>query len=196
MVGVNSSQSQLTRALKPEIVMYQGTIESINRLQEARLRSITRHNDRLKLIDGPATKIDGLYWIYTTHSDADLLAAAPSPKASAVNFGAMVNRHAFLSHVCRHSVGGYRLVYNGIGGLGPKGHGGLRERILSEFRGAKGTGSLAITDSSLDKLDNWRYSYVLWSEIELPQPQTYRGFAETLELLWRVHYGWPVLCAK
>jgi hypothetical protein len=152
--------------------------------------------NRLSLDDGPATKQCGLYWIYTTYSNCDFLAATPSTKRGSINFKNLALRHTDLSNVCTNKVGKHRLVYNGIGGTGKKGHGGLRERILEEFRGGEGTGSLAIRGSSLSNLDNWRYSYVLWSEIEFQNPHEYDSFSEIIERLWRIHFGWPILCTK
>lgn len=168
----------------------------MNALQESRLRSVGRENNRLQLVEGPPTRTDGLYWIYTRHTDEELLGSTPSPKRASVNFQHLAKRHASLGNTCRRNVGDFRVVYNGIGGLGPKGHGGLRERILGEFRGGEGTGSLAITGSSLGELQNWKYSYVLWSEIEFLESHDYSSFAESIERLWRIHYGWPLLCFK
>lgn len=176
--------------------MYKSIIEKLHTLQEERLRTVGLQNQRLSLSDGPPTREDGLYWIYTTYSDEELLTATASTKKNSVNFSSLVAHHAELAHLCNQTVGAFRVVYNGIGGLGPKGHGGLRERILGEFRGGHGTGSLAIKDSSLSDLDKWRYSYVLWAEIEFPHSYEYASFSETIERLWRIHYGWPILCTK
>lgn len=176
--------------------MYKDVIEAMNTLQESRLRSVTLKGTRLDLVDGPPTKQDGLYWIYTQHTNAEFLVSTPSTKRASVDFRRLVARHASLQNICTRSADGFRLVYNGIGGLGPKGHGGLRERILGEFRGGNGTGSLAIRGSSLSELQYWRYSYILWSEINFPGPHTYSGFSESIERLWRIHYGWPLLCHK
>lgn len=165
-------------------------------MQESRLCSVSQRNGRLNLSNGPETKQSGLYWIYTTYTDNELLASTPSSKRNSVDFKNIITRHSQLVHVCNRQVQEFRLVYNGIGGLGPKGHGGLRERILGEFRGGNGTGSLAINGSSLNDLQKWRFSYVLWSEIQFDKPHDYSKFAEGLERLWRIHYGWPSLCTK
>lgn len=176
--------------------VYKHVIEALNSLQEGRLNSVTVVNDRLKLSNGPPTKENGLYWIYTTYTDDELLASSPSQKRSSVAFASVLAQHSQLSYVCNRQVNGFRLVYNGIGGLGPKGHGGLRERILGEFRGGEGTGSLAINDSSINDLTKWKISHVLWSEINFDQAREYSKFAEIIERLWRIHYGWPVLCTR
>lgn len=176
--------------------MYKDVIETLNSLQESRLTFLTLQNSRLNLCNGPPTKESGLYWIYTTYKDNELLASTPSGKRNAIDFKNVVTQHTHLAHVCDCEVNGFRLVYNGIGGLGPKGHGGLRERILGEFRGGEGTGSLAINCSSINDLSKWRVSYVLWSEISFEHSHEYSKFAEMIERLWRIHFGWPVLCTK
>lgn len=176
--------------------MYRNAIEQLNALQESRLQMLTRPRMALEYANGPATKTNGLYWIYTDYTDDDLLAATPSPKRKSIVYADMLARHEGLGHICKHEVDGFRLIYNGMGGVGRAGHGGLRERILGEFRGGQGTGSLAICGSSLSDLTRWRVSYVLWEEITLPVPWTFREFGEGLERLWRLHYGWPVICTR
>ncbi len=165
-------------------------------MQESRLSSVGQVNGRLKMLDGPKTKQSGLYWIYTTYTDNELFTSTPSPKRKSVDFRNTITRHAHRAHVCNREVQGFRLVYNGIGGLGAKGSGGLRERILDEFRGGEGMGSLAVKGSSLNDLQKWRFSYVLWPEIRFEKPHEYAQFAEDIERLWRIHFGWPVLCTK
>jgi len=142
------------------------------------------------------TMQDGLYWIYTSYTNSELLNSRPSQKPGSIDFADRVATHRDLQHICTRTVDGFNLVYNGIGGVGPKGSGGLRERILQEYRGGDGTGSLAINDSSLCDLEKWRVSYVLWSEIEFNTPQRYQDFGKTVERLWRLHFGWPILCNK
>lgn len=104
--------------------MYKNVIEKLHTIQEERLRSVHFQNQRLLLSNGPPTKTDGLYWIYTNYSDAELLAAKASTQKKSVNFSPLVVLHVGLAHLCEQTVGEFRVVYNGIGGLGPKGHGG------------------------------------------------------------------------
>jgi len=176
--------------------VYKGIVEKVNSLQQTRLEPIAFVNNRLRYAGGPGTRCDGLYWIYTSYTEEDILTSRPSAKAGSIDLSAMVRRHSALSNICKVSIEGFRLVYNGIGGIGPKGHGGLRERILGEYRGGDGTGSLAINDSSLNDLARWRVSYVLWNEVGFASPHEYQAFSETIERLWRIHYGWPILCNR
>lgn len=175
---------------------YKDIVEKVHSLQASRLRSVNVKGTRVCLENGPATKQCGLYWIYTNFSTSELSSSTPSPKEGSVIISDLVKRHADLSKACIEEIDNFRIVYSGIGGVGKKGHGGLRERILSEFGGGEGTGSLAIKGSSLNNFDKWRYSYVLWSEIEFKIPHAYPDFAECIELQWRIHYGWPICCSK
>ena len=176
--------------------MYHSEIERIDTLQRTRLHVVGWRKGRLHFPTGPSTKADGLYWIYTDHTDQDFLDSSPSVKERSINFASMTRRHARLRNICRESVDRFRLVYNGVGGLGNGGYGGLRERILEEYRGGRGTGSLAITGSSLNDLTRWRVSFVLWSEMIFEEPHDYMGHSASIEQLWRLHYGWPLLCKK
>lgn len=175
---------------------YKYIVEKVHTLQAARLSSVNLKGNRVHLENGPATKQCGLYWIYTSYSNSELSSSTRSPKRGSVNIADSTKRHADLSKACIEEIDKYRIVYSGIGGVGKGGHGGLRERILGEFGGGEGTGSLAIKGSSLNNFDRWRYSYVLWSEIEYQRPHAYLDFAECIELQWRIHYGWPILCSK
>lgn len=183
--------------IKRLTTVHREAIEATHQLQLTRLREISlSEKGRLNFENGPNTKSNGLYWIYSSYTDEELSESKPCEKAGSIDFSAMITRHHALNNVCKIEADGFRLVYNGIGGVGPKGHGGLRERILEEFRGGNGTGSLAICGSSLNDLVRWRVSHVLWSEIPFATSQEYRLFSEGFERLWRIHYGWPVLCTK
>lgn len=176
--------------------MYCQTLEAVNKLQESRLRTIACKGGRLVLDDGPPTKTDGLYWLYTSYTEADMRACRPSAKRKSAAINRIASERQGLNMICAREVHGFRVVYNGIGGLGPRGHGGLRERILQEFRGGEGTGSLAIFDSSLNDPARWRYSYVLWTEISHTESVLYPAQGEGMETMWRLHFGWPILCTK
>jgi len=96
--------------------------------------------------------------------------------------------------------GAFKLVYNGIGGTGTGGSGGLRERILGQFSGGDGTGSLAMRKSSLNDLTKWRYSWVSFADAinhdaDSKEPYS-KERAEAIEVTWRLEYGWPILCRR
>ncbi len=176
--------------------MYQSLIHKTNELQRERLSCVSIEKGKLSYKDGPATKEDGMYWIYTDHCTDDLIKSNKCSKKGSISFKDMVTKNTDIKELCKEKVDDFSLVYSGIGGVGLKGHGGLRERILEEYRGGSGTGSLAINGSSLSDLSRWRVSYVLWSEMSFPKEYEYRPFSTAIEGLWRLHYGWPLLCSK
>lgn len=177
--------------------MLEKLILEIDAAQKNRLTDVTISKNRLSFKDGPPTKSNGLYWIYTDHTDLELLQSTSSSQRGALNFSSLVERNRSGNHCCKEAVDGYRIVYSGIGGVGQKNEGGLRERILQEFRGGEGTGSLAIAKSSVLDFSRWKVSFVLWDEIDaLRERYSYYPFATAVEGLWRLHFGWPMLCSK
>jgi len=178
--------------------MFLATLENLNRIQEARLSAIQLAGElkRLSWKQGPPTRQCGLYWVYTSHSEEELRAALPAPNRGAVPVAVLAQHRNSLANICKREVDGFRLVYNGIGGLGKKGTGGLRERVLQECKGGEGTGTLGICNTSLSDLSRWRFSYVLWRELNHLEPLSYPEDARNIETMWRLHYGWPILCAR
>ncbi len=177
----------------------QSIISQIDRLRSQRFLTVSSKNHKTSLQDQPVAKCYGLYWLYASYTFAEIANASKAPTKGAVDIPELAQNRQDLAHVCRVNVDGFTLVYNGIGGVGPKGTGGLRERILQEFSGGEGTGSLAISKSSLSDLSKWRYSYVTLSHPNVSSADfdwLYEQWAEKLEMAWRLEYGWPILCAK
>ncbi len=172
----------------------------IDRLRATRLLEITVDtNGRLKLWQPPHTKCCGLYWLYTSYSLDQIASATRAPMHGAVDIAALVKNRRGLANIHRQPIGRFKLVYNGVGGIGVKGHGGLRERIHQEFNGGSGTGSLAILYTSLSDLTKWRYSYVSLGHSDCESQdftEPYDAHGESLEVAWRLHYGWPLLCKR
>lgn len=174
--------------------MYKRIIEEINELQEKRLKPIKLQNKRLLLDKVIPTNDSGFYWIYTSYSIKEINNCSPCSKPKSVIISEIATQHYQLNNVCKIEIDGFLLVYNGIGGKIK--NGGLRERVLQEFRGGNGTGSLSIKNCSINDLLKWRISYVLWSEINSLSNFDYNKDAEKIERLWRIHYGWPILCNR
>ncbi|WP_045414688.1 hypothetical protein, partial [Vibrio owensii] len=165
--------------------MFDSLVDEINDIQRNRLSEVLLENGKLRYQNGPDTRQNGLYWIYTNYSVEEILDSEPCSKKGSINFADIATENMGLTQLCGMEVDGFRLVYSGIGGIGKKGFGGLRERILEEYRGGSGTGSLAIRDSSLSDLSRWRVSYVLWSEIHFSKQFDYLPFSTAMEGLWR-----------
>ncbi|WP_058308600.1 hypothetical protein [Gracilibacillus massiliensis] len=167
-------------------------IEIELRRQESRLLTITQKfnnsNSQFKVENElPPKNICGLYWIYTSYTDEDLLQSIHSDKIGAVNISKLARRRMNLNNVCRIKKDGFRIVYNGIASNSKKSNYDLRERIYQEFRNNGITGSLKISGTNLDDLSKWRYSYIDLNEHE------YVEDAIALEVGWRLEYGWPIL---
>jgi hypothetical protein len=139
-----------------------------------------------------------LYWLYTSYSFDELKKSKKAQLTGAVDLSNLTILRSDLSFIYRTKNDGFSLAYNGVGGVGPKGKGGLRERILQEFSGGHGTGSLAIWKSSLSDPTKWRYSWVTLKQgkCKADFEEQYSQWAETLEMSWRLEFGWPLLCTK
>lgn len=170
-------------------------IREIDLLRSKRLLNISGTQKTL-LENPPNTHSYGLYWLYTNYTLNDLINSTKAPLKGAIDMAGLANDRQCLAHICNINDQGFRIVYNGIGGVGNKGTGGLRERILQEFSGGCGTGSLAIKKTSLSDLTRWKYSYVIiqGSTIDINLP--YSLWAEKLENVWRLEFGWPILCKQ
>jgi hypothetical protein len=170
-------------------------IWEIDQIRSKRLLSISG-TAKTSLENPPGTNFYGLYWIYTNYTLFDLINSTKAPFKGAIPIADLAKDRQCLAHICNINDQGCRIVYNGIGGVGNKGTGGLKERILQQFSGGVGTGSLAIKKSSLSDLSRWKYSYVIIQgntiDIDLP----YSSWAEKLENAWRLEFGWPILCKQ
>lgn len=96
--------------------MFQLTLEALNRIQEERLCRIAKPDNRLQLANGPPSKMDGLYWLYTSYTNAELSSAVPSQKRNSVPINIIAARRKNLGMICNRQVDGFRVVYNGIEG--------------------------------------------------------------------------------
>ncbi|MCG7500212.1 hypothetical protein MHO82_25525 [Vibrio sp. Of7-15] len=173
-------------------------IDRIESIRASRLSSIRRNKyGNLELSNPPLTNSSGMYWIYTNY-DIDLMkkSSCTSDKG-AINIANLTSQHDGLPDVCTISHdsgtdGEFRLVYNGIAGKSL----GVRGRIHQHFNGGKGTGCLSILKSSMCDLDRWRVSYVTFEHKTSPTDinVSYSDEAKNLERIWRLKFGWPLLC--
>lgn len=165
-----------------------------------KLRSQSIHpvsvNGKLSLPGSLPTGVNGLYWLYTSYSIEEIKSCTPSSQSKAINIPRLASLHEGLSSICKIKHADFSLVYNGVGGVGPKGSGGLRERVLQEFNGGQGTGSLAILKSSLNDLSRWRISYaIMCNPKQAPEVDAcYIEHGTDFERIWRIEHGWPLLC--
>jgi hypothetical protein len=134
-----------------------------------------------------------MYWIYTDYKVNELKACETSDNSGAIPIARLAKMHEGLPHVSTLSIRGFQLVYSGIAGPAL----GLRGRIHQHFNGGQGTGCLSILKSTLCDLDRWRLSFVAFGALagdEHDVQVDYSTQAKDLERMWRLTYGWPLLC--
>lgn len=169
-------------------------LPQIERFRQTRFLQISRNErNKLAIESSPPTKSAGFYWIYTNYSQFDLEQQQVAACKNAVNIGMLAQLHCGLANMCKISTDEFRLVYNGIAGAGT----GIRERLHQHFNGGEGTGSLAILRTGLSDLSRWRVSYATLQETEILPHENRANFDEVarhVERMWRLEYGWPILC--
>ena len=177
--------------------MSRSFLQQVENVRSSRLLSLSRKNNRKPLqIENspPPTKSAGLYWIYTSYDLDDLQNCDACSDVGAIDIAPLVTFHKGLHNICTIEQEGFTLVYNGMAGSSC----GLRGRIHQHFNGGKGTGCLSINKRlSINDLSRWRVSYVTLEtngETTPDVPTSSHHHAQHLERIWRLEYGWPLLC--
>ncbi|SEB02404.1 hypothetical protein SAMN05443667_115123 [Flavobacterium gillisiae] len=155
-----------------------------------------RHKDYLKILP---TNHRGLYWLWTSLTLDELQMNTLPNIRKEVPISRLVEHRKLLNNICRIEKNDYVVVYNGIGGYHKSKSSGLRERIKQEVKGNGETvGTLNILKNS--DISKWAVSYFDFdapenAEIieELNSASPYKEYAKDLEMLWRLHYGTPIL---
>ena len=186
-------------------------IEEIDKSQRETLVSLTDFRGRGK---GKGTNIlasrsRGLYWLWCK-TPLGQLQQTDHHGGAHVPIKKLLHNRNGLDHICKEKDGLYRLLYNGMGGYSEWKEGsyyGLRGRINQEvISNNTKTGTINIAGLALD-LDDWKVSFFDFDDPrnqdilkELPDMakahigEIYSEFANELEVLWRMHYGTPILC--
>lgn len=154
--------------------------------RSSRLLPITEMG-KLKIPAEITKDLGGFYWIYTSYSIDELMACRKADKKGAIDIGLLAKLHHGIRGVNNEQRDGFRLVYNGIAN-------DLRGRIRQHFNGGRGTGCLAIKHTSLNELSRWQISYAAAGSQGGHIPLDYTAQAKNFERLWRLEYGWPLLC--
>ncbi len=142
----------------------------------------------------------GLYWFWTSYSELEMSnCVRPINLTGEINVSTIVSQRKDLGSICQIEQDEFRIVYNGIGGSTGTNY-GLRERILQEIRGQEGTGSISILNSSLNDCTRWRVTFLDFEDElflrDVGEEISYTEEGELFEMLWRLHYGWPILCRR
>lgn len=187
-------------------INYKNIIEQIQAAQLDTIMPLAEFRNK-KSIDKLPTESRGLYWLWCK-TDFSKIALDAAEKGSAhVPLDVLYNTRTDLEHVCKIKYNEFVMVYNGIGGFKTWRKGstyGLRARINQEcVSNNTKTGTLNI-EARLNRED-WMVSYFDFEDekndsiLKLLDPQMnraklYENMANTLEILWRLHYGIPIFC--
>lgn len=170
-------------------------IQKINKIQQKHLFTLKEMRAHLK------TKQRGLYWIWTDLNMTVLEKSNPRKNTQEVPISKLVNQRKNLTMITNITHNNFKIVYNGIGGyLSETKSFGLRERINQEFNcNDYRTGTLNIINRF--NPDNWRVSFFNFDDKEnikqfnfLKEKDNYSNYAKDLETIWRLEYGFPILC--
>jgi len=186
-------------------------IEEIDKAQRETLVSLKDFRGRG---EGKGTEIlpsqsRGLYWLWCKTPLEQLKQTGHNGGAHVPIKKLLHNRNG-LDYICNVKDGQYRILYNGMGGYSKWKKGsvyGLRGRINQEIiSNNTKTGTINIAGLNLD-LNDWKVSFFDFDDPknhnvlkELPENSglgiegIYKEFANELEILWRMHYGTPILC--
>lgn len=173
--------------------MPRNILPRIEAIRTTRLLKVSRNQKgHIQFESPPPTKVSGFYWIYTDFSLDELEASIPSKAKGAIDIARLTTLHRDLPNVCSIKKDGFRLVYNGIAGQFL----GIRGRLGQHFNGGKGTGALQIGKSSLNNLERWRISYstICFKGETAPDFASDYEHAKSVERIWRLQHGWPLLC--
>ena len=187
-------------------IPFKQILEAIDKKQRKSLYPLEEFKKRPPLGKLP-TGSSGLYWFWTNHTPEELMRyKKPKKNSGEVPISKLVSQRHDLTHIYREiNNEGFYVVYNGIGGRSSKSvKSGLRKRINQElFCKNEGTGTLNLLnrfEEGSNHEENWRISYFDFEDDKnedilepLKSTNAYKDFAPTLELLWRIEYGIPIL---
>ncbi|MBZ9631250.1 hypothetical protein LB465_10715 [Salegentibacter sp. LM13S] len=186
-------------------------IEKIDASQRKTLVSLKdfRGRGKGKGTDILPSRSRGLYWLWCK-TPLEQLKQTDHHGGAHVPIKKLLHNRNGLDHICKIKEGEYRVLYNGMGGYSKWKKGsyyGLRGRINQEvISNNTNTGTINISGLELD-LEDWKVSFFDFNDAEnhqllkkLPEAKDwdvekiYKEYANELEVLWRMHYGTPILC--
>jgi hypothetical protein len=176
--------------------MPRSLLPQIEKFRASRISAVSRGDKGiLKISQAPRTSAAGLYWIYTNYPLEELQSCTRARmQKGSVDMARLAALHAGLRNVCEvRTDDGFWLVYNGVAGPNI----GIRKRLHQHFNGGEGTGCLGIRYSSLNDVSRWRISFATLDLDDNLTPDVrcaYHDHAKSLERMWRLEHGWPLLC--
>lgn len=185
-------------------------VEGIDKAQRDSLVSLADFRGRGagKGVDILASQSRGLYWLWCRTDFKKTKIALAEDGSAHVPINKLLSTRSGLDHICKEDIDGFTVVYNGMGGYKKWKKAsayGLRGRINQEcVSNNTKTGTLNIEARGFDLLD-WNVSFFDFDDkknhkiLKLIDPKLdilnlYTNYANTLEILWRLHYGTPIFC--
>ena len=133
-------------------------------------------------------KASGFYWIYTKLPIAQFINSPKPSNPVHVDFSLMASTHQGLKSIIEQSGSDYWCIYNGKGT-------NLKERMSAAFTNTDGqTGKLALT--RVFKEDDFRVKFIACNSNDTDHGvnDSFDSLQRDLERVWRLNYGWPILC--
>lgn len=130
----------------------------------------------------------GFYWIFTSLSYVDFQKASPPENIAHVDYSEMARVHKGLKHVIQSSEKDYWCIYNGKARQ-------LKNRMYAAFTVTNGgTGKLSL--ERCFKKEDFKVKYIICDSDDplYGIKYKYSGIEQNLERVWRLNYGWPLLC--
>jgi hypothetical protein len=158
-------------------------IERINeKLQSQQFKSLAEAKTEI------SSSSAGFYWIYTQLPIERFLSCAPPTNQVHIDFRLLAQTHRGLNSVIKQVGQENWCIYNGKGKE-------LKKRLSAGFTNTIGpTGKLALTRCFEE--GDFRIKYITCdSNAEFHGiSETYGDLEKDLERVWRLQYGWPLLC--
>lgn len=161
----------------------------LNRIEQ--INALLNQQNYLTLQDAKSEiprKASGFYWIYTKIPITQFIHSPKPSNPVHVNFSLMASTHQGLKSIIEQSGSDYWCIYNGKGT-------NLKDRMSAAFTNTNGeTGKLALT--RVFKEDDFRVKFIVCDSDITAHGVSYSfdSLQRDLERVWRLNYGWPLLC--
>jgi len=191
-------------------MVFKQIIEEIDKTQRATLVSLTDFRSKGKGTDILPSQSRGLYWLWCK-TPLDAISKIDDGEGAHVPVNKLLRERNGFNYVCKVKEGDFQVLYNGMGGYAKWRKGstyGLRGRINQEINCTNTkTGTLNLMGRNFN-LEDWKVSFFDFEDPnnkpilqmlpmatnEFDPGEYYKEYANTLETLWRMHYGTPVFC--
>jgi len=134
------------------------------------------------------SRASGFYWIYTKLPITEFINSPKPNNPAHVDFSLMSSAHQGLKWVIEQNGSEHWCIYNGKGT-------NLKDRLSAAFTNTDGqTGKLALTRHF--KEDDFQIKFIVCSNnnTDYGVSESFDCIQRDLERVWRLNYGWPLLC--